>query len=32
MLLCLLVCQQDYTKSAEQISMKFGWRMAPGPE
>ena len=27
-----LVCQQDYTKSTEQISRKLGWRMGLGPE
>ena len=29
---CLLVCQQDYTKTTDQISMKLGWMMGLGPE
>ena len=28
----LLVCQQDYTKTAEWISMKLGWRLGLDPE
>lgn len=28
----MLVCRHDYTKSNEQISMKFGWRVSLGPE
>ena len=29
---CGLVCQQDYTKTAEQSSFKLGWRMGLGTE
>ena len=29
---CLLDCQQDYTKTTEWISMKLGWKMGRGPE
>ena len=29
---CLFVCQQDYTKTALQISRKLGWRMGLDPE
>lgn len=29
---CWLVCHQDYTRTAEQIFMKPGWRMGLGPE
>ena len=29
---CLLVSQQDYTRTDERISMKVGWRMALSPE
>lgn len=29
---CLLVCDQDYTKTNEQISTKPGWRMGLGLE
>ena len=28
----LSVCQQNNTKTIEQISMKLGWRMGLGPE
>ena len=28
----VLVCQQDYTDTTEQISSKLGWRMDLGPE
>ena len=29
---CLLVCQQDYTKTTERFSMKLGWGMSLSPE
>lgn len=28
----LLVCDQDYRKTAERITTKFGWQMNLGPE
>ena len=28
----LSVCQQDYTKHTQWISMKLGWRTGLGPE
>ena len=28
----LLVCDQDYTKTAEWITTKFGWQINLGPE
>ena len=30
--ICWLVCQQDFTKTAEQISIKLGWRLGLCPE
>ena len=32
LLACMFVCQQDYTKTTEQISTKLGWKMVLGPE
>lgn len=29
---CLLVCQQEYIKTTEQILMRLGQRMSLGPE
>ena len=29
---CWLVCQQDYTKTTENISRKLGWRTGLDPE
>ena len=29
---CLLVCQQDYTKTSAWISMTLGWMMAFGQD
>ena len=31
LIVCLLVCQQDYTQATKWISMKLGWRMGLGP-
>ena len=30
--ICLLVCQQAYTKTADYISMKLGWRTSLSPD
>lgn len=32
LLVCWVVCQQDYTKAVERISVKPGWRMDLSPE
>lgn len=32
MYVCWMLCQQDYTTTAEQISTKLGWRPSLGPE
>ena len=32
LLVCWVVCQQDYTKTIERLSMKLGWRVDLSPE